>query len=224
MYNKIIEARYTNNQQDTILVLHETESDGIIEEYIQPGSIQHKAIEEHGWIEEKLVDATAEFKRQQLASIAEIAKVSASTLYDEEKEKAQKELERIRHKTVAAEALHKIRMEDQNQQLEKIRLKIVEFEALAARKKQHYEDELKKSLETHAVLKKLETEAPEKIRSINKYVNDNLTTEKLEIALENFLIFVQTVNENQDAIDILTNKTNKKVKPKTVIEAVKHLL
>lgn len=115
-------------------------------------------------------------------------------------------------------------MEDQNQQLEKIRLKIVEFEALAARKKQHYEDELKKSLETHAVLKKLETEAPEKIRSINKYVNDNLTTEKLEIALENFLIFVQTVNENQDAIDILTNKTNKKVKPKTVIEAVKHLL
>ena len=34
MYKVILEARYTNDQQDTILVLHQSEEDGIIEEVL----------------------------------------------------------------------------------------------------------------------------------------------------------------------------------------------
>lgn len=291
MYKDILEARYTNDQKDTILILHVTESDGIIEEYIQPGSVQHQAVEERGWTEEKLVDATAEFKREQLARIAEVAKTSAAAVYNSQRETAQKELDKvtrklnevrhrtieaealyrtkreefdkaiekqqkklerkenevvearrriveaetlykvrrdeldqIRHKTIAAEALHKIKTEEHTEQLEKSRRRVLESEALVTQKKEQFEEYQKKSLEAHAVVKKIENEAPEKIRSINKYVNDNLTTEKLDIALENFLVFVKTVNENQEAIDILVNKTGKKVKPKTVLDAVKHLL
>ena len=83
MYQNILEARYTNAAQDTIYVLHETEADGVMEEYIEPGSNEHNALTEAGWDHEKLLDTTADFKREQAKTITDIAVQYAADQYKE---------------------------------------------------------------------------------------------------------------------------------------------
>jgi hypothetical protein len=171
MYQNILEARYTNAAQDTIYVLHETEADGVMEEYIEPGSNEHNALVEAGWDHEKLLDMTADFKREQAKTITDIAVQYAADQYKE------------------SLALHK-----------------------------------KKATAAHALQKKLEKQAPEKIRAINKYVVDNMTSEKLDVAIDNLITFLETINENEEAIELIKKKTGKNIKPKTALDALKHLI
>ena len=178
MYQNILEARYTNDAQDTIYVLHETEADGVMEEYIEPGSNEHNALVEAGWDHEKLLDMTAVFKREQAATIYEVAKQAAADAYEAEMEVQKSALDAIKKKASAA----------------------------------------------HALQKKIEKEAPEKIRAINKYVVDNTTSEKLDVAIDNFITFVKTINENEEAIELIKKKTGKNIKPKTALDALKHLI
>lgn len=178
MYHNILEARYTNDSQDTIYVLHETEADGVMEEYIEPGSNEHNALVEAGWDHEKLLDITAEYKRQQSATLYEVAKQAAVDAYEAEIKMQKSALSEIQKKASLAHVLHK----------------------------------------------KIEKGAAEKIRAINKYVIDNTTSEKLDVAIDNFITFAKTINENEEAIELIKKKTGKNIKPKTALDALKHLI
>jgi len=75
-----------------------------------------------------------------------------------------------------------------------------------------------KPLLMHSLFYKLEKESKEKILSINKYVNDNISQEKIEVAIPNLIHIIKTLNENQDAINLV--KGESKFKAKTLIEAL----
>tara|TARA_B100000902_G_C27053021_1_gene785080 strand:+ start:230 stop:784 length:555 start_codon:yes stop_codon:yes gene_type:complete len=75
-----------------------------------------------------------------------------------------------------------------------------------------------KPLLMHSLFYKLEKESKEKILSINKYVNDNISQEKIEVAIPNLINIIKTLNENQDAINLV--KGESKFKAKTLIEAL----
>lgn len=74
MYN-VIEARYTDPSQQTVIVLHRV-GDNVIEEYIEKGSVQYKALEEAGFDHDKLVDLTAEWKRAQSLQLYQLAEAA----------------------------------------------------------------------------------------------------------------------------------------------------
>ena len=68
------------------------------------------------------------------------------------------------------------------------------------------------------LLKALEDKDKQKALAVNKYVNDNVTQEKIEIAIPNLISVIQALNENQDAINLV--KGESKFKAKTLIEAL----
>ena len=53
---------------------------------------------------------------------------------------------------------------------------------------------------------------------INKYVNNNISQEKIEVAIPNLINIIETLNNNKDAIDLV--KGSKKFKAKNLIEAL----
>ena len=69
----------------------------------------------------------------------------------------------------------------------------------------------------HSLFYKLEKESKEKILSINKYVNDNISQEKIEVAIPNLIDIIRTLNNNQDAINLVEGN---KFKAETLIEAL----
>lgn len=232
MYKEIIEARYTNPQQDTILVLHETESDGIIEEYIQPGSIQHEAIEEHGWTEEKLIDATAEFKKEQLAELNQVAKLSAAQVYQKEQEEQERLLQKNKKRALEMEALIKVKQEERS----RITQRVLEMESLIKIKQDELtrvtqkvlekialeEQKKKKLIEQDAIMRGYETKAAEKIRSINKYVTNNVGTEKMDVAIDNFITFINVIVDDEEALAALKKRTG--AEGENVKEVLKNIL
>ena len=69
----------------------------------------------------------------------------------------------------------------------------------------------------HSLFYKLEKESKDKILSINKYVNDNISQEKIEVAIPNLINIIKTLNTNQDAINLVEGN---KFKAETLIEAL----
>ena len=81
-----------------------------------------------------------------------------------------------------------------------------------------YEELQLNTLKMHSLFYKLEKDSKEKILSINKYVNDNISQEKIEVAIPNLINIIETLNNNKNAIDLV--KGSKKFKAKTLIEAL----
>ena len=112
MYNDVVEARYTSEQQDNILVLYNTDEDGVIEECIEVGSIQYKQLTEAGWDKDKIIDCTANFKRQQVRAVRENLKIAARDVYEIELNYIKRELSILRKQLLEAQILTKQRKEE----------------------------------------------------------------------------------------------------------------
>jgi len=112
MYNDVIEARFTSKQQDIILVLYKTDEDGIIEEYIEVESPQHKMLIDAGWDKGKIVDCTADFKRHQTNAVRENLKQAARGVYEVELNYIKRELAILRKQLLEAQILTKQRKEE----------------------------------------------------------------------------------------------------------------
>ena len=67
-------------------------------------------------------------------------------------------------------------------------------------------------------VKSLEDKDKKKLLSLNKYVNDNITQEKIDVAIPNLISVIQALNDNEDAIKIV--KGESKFKAETLVEAL----
>lgn len=74
------------------------------------------------------------------------------------------------------------------------------------------------AMRQHAMSKSLDKENKNKIVAVNKYVSDNITQEKIEVAIPNIIDVIKTLNNNKDAIDLV--KGESKFKATTLVEAL----
>lgn len=118
---KVIEARYTNAEQDTIVILHNVD-DSVVEEYIQVGSAQHKALEEAGYDHDKIVDMTAEWKQLQARMVFDRLTAAATEQWAEinktEEEKVRKKLAKVEAKLVAEYKEKEAQLQEDYQKLQ----------------------------------------------------------------------------------------------------------
>lgn len=92
MFNKVFEARYTNNAKDTIYVLFEDlPEDGTQEMYIEPGSPDHEALTAAGVDEEALLDMTGQYAQLQAREVFERLREVAYDQFDEIYKQAEKD-------------------------------------------------------------------------------------------------------------------------------------
>jgi hypothetical protein len=89
----IIEARWTNEQQDTILVLVK-DGDNNYETFIETNSAQHKQLIDAGWNNEKITEETAEWKKEQSRALHEALTYNTRVKVREELDKIEKEHDR----------------------------------------------------------------------------------------------------------------------------------
>ncbi len=192
MYNDVIEARFTSELQDSILILYKTDEDGIIEEYIESGSIQHKMLIDAGWDKDKIVDCTADFKRQQTNAVRENLKLAARSVYEVELNYIKRELAILRKQLLEAQILTKQRKEE--------------------------------ALKRLTYLNKLESDFSDKVKSMNTFMSNTIPTDDLSYALNNIIEFFKVFNNNEEALNIIQNKSNKTKKSKSLLAALKHLI
>ncbi len=192
MYNDVIEARFTSELQDSILILYKTDEDGIIEEYIESGSIQHKMLIDAGWDKDKIVDCTADFKRQQTNAVRENLKLAARGVYEVELNYIKRELAILRKQLLEAQILTKQRKEE--------------------------------ALKRLTYLNKLESDFSDKVKSMNTFMSNTIPTDDLSYALNNIIEFFKVFNNNEEALNIIQNKSNKTKKSKSLLAALKHLI
>lgn len=224
MYRDIIEARYTNDQQDTILVLHSTEEDGIIEEYIQPDTVQYKALVDLGWSEEKIVDTTAEFKRQQMASVVEVAKTAAADLYQGEVERCREEAERYQ---AEVDRWQKHSLEARvHAERERERMEDWKKKAIAAQL--HTENvikDLQKKIVMHEALsKKRDGQINEQITKINSFITSGVSTEDMEKSVKDVVEFLTVVNNQEKVVEMLKKMSDKKSTAKTAVGVLNKII
>lgn len=193
MFKTVEEVRYTNDQKDTLYVLFTDDNDTIQEMYIEPNSTDHKELESLGITEDKIVESTGLFKQQSAKEIADIARLSAADVYAEERAAIIADLEKLK------------------QERDKLKLSVVASNAMV--KKQTHE-----TMERYAIQKSLEDKDKKKLLSLNKYVNDNITQEKIDVAIPNLISVIQALNDNEDAIKIV--KGESKFKAETLVEAL----
>ena len=193
MFKTVEEVRYTNDQKDTLYVLFTDDDDTIQEMYIEPNSTDHKELESLGITEDKIVESTGLFKQQSAKEIADIARLSAADVYAEERAAIIADLEKLK------------------QERDKLKLSVVASNAMV--KKQTHE-----TMERYAIQKSLEDKDKKKLLSLNKYVNDNITQEKIDVAIPNLISVIQALNDNEDAIKIV--KGESKFKAETLVEAL----
>ena len=210
MYRDIIEARYTNDQQDTILVLHSTEEDGIIEEYIQPDTVQHKALVDLGWSEEKIVDTTAEFKRQQMASVVEVAKTAAADLYQGEVDRWQK------HSLEA-----RVHAEREREKMEEWKKKAI---AAQLHTENVIKDLQKKVVMHEALVKKRDGQINEQITKINSFITSGVSTEDMEKSVKDVVEFLTVVNNQENVVEMLKKMSDKKTTAKTAVGVLNKII
>lgn len=217
MYKDIIEARYTNDKQDTILVLHQSEEDGIIEEYIQPDTVQHKALKDLGWTDDKILDTTAEFKRQQMASVVEVAKTAAADLYQSEVDRCRAEAERWQKHSLEARA---------HAERERERMEDWKKKAIAAQL--HTENvikELQKKVVMHESLsKKRDEQINDQITKINSFITSGVSTEDMEKSIKDIVEFLTVINNQENAIEMVKRMSDKKTTAKTVVGVLNKII
>lgn len=217
MYRDIIEARYTNDQQDTILVLHSTEEDGIIEEYIQPDTVQYKALVDLGWSEEKIVDTTAEFKRQQMASVVEAAKTAAADVYKEEIKRHQAEAERSQRHSLEA----RVHAERERERMEDWKKKAI---AAQLHTENVIKDLQKKVVMHEALVKKRDGQINEQITKINSFITSGVSTEDMEKSVKDVVEFLTVVNNQENVVEMLKKMSDKKTTAKTAVGVLNKII
>lgn len=210
MYNDIIEARFTSEQQDIILILYKPDEGGIIEEYIESGSVQHKMLADAGWDNEKIVDCTANFKRHQTNAVRENLKQAARGVYKEELDKVTSELASMRKQILEAQIIHK-------QKTSKYYKEIVQAELLTKRKKEE-------GLTRLAYLNKVEVDFSNKVKSMNEFISKTIPTDDIEYSLTNIIEFLKVMNTSDEALNIIRSKSDKTKNSKSLLAALKHLI
>jgi len=96
------------------------------------------------------------------------------------------------------------------------RLKHEALKARAAKKAEMVRSN-ESAVTAYALDQKLQSESLDKIRSVNKYVAEQLGNEKLEVAVANLKAAVKALNDNEEAIAIAGNGK----KYKTLLGALK---
>ena len=191
MYDDIIEVRYTNREQDILLAVYNS-TDGVIEEYIEVGSSQHKILEDAGWDNEKIIDCTANFKRQQTNAVRENLKKAARGVYEVELNYIKRELAILRKQLLEAQILTKQRKEE--------------------------------ALKRLTYLNKLEADFSDKVKTMNAFMSKTIPTDDINYSLNNIIEFFKVFNTNEEALNIVQNKSDKTKKSKSLLAALKHLI
>ena len=202
---EVLSARFTNREQTIIEAIYNDNSNedppfAIIIE-AKEDDHEYKMLNEMGWNEEKIIDCTAEYKKQAINTMNNIAKTQAGDVYKEELARLQSHVLRNKSLVLQNKAL-----------LEKQKADILMGHATIMAAK--------------AMENKIEKELPKKIESANSFVNNSIDENKLSESFDKIIAFLKTVNENKEAIEILKQKSKaKNIKPKTVTEVLfKHII
>ena len=148
----------------------------------------------------------AEHKELESLGITEEGIVDSTGLFKRQSAKELADIAKVAAANVYAEEIERLK-----QERDKLKLSVVASNAMV--KKQTHE-----SMERYAVQKSLEATGKKQLSSLNKYVNDNITQEKVEVAVPNLISVIQALNENEDAIKIV--KGESKFKATTLVEAL----
>jgi hypothetical protein len=187
--SKITEARFTNNDYIDIQVLYETEADGLVEVNIEKGSNEYDELVALGWDEEKILDGTAEYKRQIMKDLNDIA---------------------VAYAKEQAKDVYKV-------ELKKARSEVMRHHAMLKKVKQD-------NYLNMAMSKKLEVDLPEKVQSVNTFLNSTLDPEALEESIDKLIGFLKVVNSKKEVVDIVKSKFNKKTTATSVTGVLNKLL
>ena len=195
---EVLSARFTNREQTIIEAIYNDNSNEdppfviIIE--AKEDDHEYKMLNEMGWNEEKIIDCTAEYKKQAINAMNNIAKTQAAHVYKDE--------------------------------LARLQLHVMKNNSLVLQNKALLEKQKADILMNHAAIKSIEEKIPEKIESTNSFVNSSIDENQLSESFDKIIMFLKTVNENKEAIEILKQKSkSKNIKPKTVTEVLfKHII
>jgi len=147
-----------------------------------------------------------EHKELESLGITEDGIVESTGLFKQQTQKELADVARLAAADVYSEEIEKLK-----QERDALKLSLVSSSAMIKKQTQV-------GLGHYALSKSLEDKDKQKALAINKYVNDNVTQEKIEIAIPNLISVIQVLNENQDAINLV--KGESKFKAKTLIEAL----
>ena len=148
----------------------------------------------------------AEHKELESLGITEDGIVESTGIFKQQTQRELADVARLAAADVYAEELERLKKERDS-----LKLGVVASNAML--KKQTHE-----SIERYAIQKNLEDKSKTGLSALNKYVNDNITQEKVEVAIPNLISVIQALNKNQDAIKIV--KGESKFKATTLVEAL----
>lgn len=149
---------------------------------------------------------SAEHKELESLGITEDSIVASTGMFKQQTQKELADVARLAAADVYAEELERLKKER-----DALKLSVVASNAMV--KKQTHE-----TMERYAIQKSLEDKDKKKLVSLNKYVNDNITKEKIDVAIPNLISVIQALNDNEDAINIV--KGESKFKATTLVEAL----
>jgi|GEM_PF-2411082 len=147
-----------------------------------------------------------EHKELESLGITEEGIVESTGLFKQQTQKELADVARLAAADVYSEEVERLKKER-----DKLKLSVVASNAMV--KKQTHE-----TMERYAIQKSLEDKDKKKLLSLNKYVNDNITQEKIDVAIPNLISVIQALNDNEDAIKIV--KGESKFKAETLVEAL----
>lgn len=117
----IVEVRWTNEQQDTILVLVK-DGDNNYETFIEANSALHKQLIDAGWNNEKITEETAEWKKEQSRALHEALTYNTRVKVREELDKIEKEHDRNK---AELDAKSQDIINSWNEKIEKLQLEFI---------------------------------------------------------------------------------------------------
>ena len=147
-----------------------------------------------------------EYKELESLGITEEGILESTGMF---KQQTQRELADVARQ--AAADVYADEIERLKKERDQLKLGVVASNAMI--KKQTHE-----SMERYAVQKSLEANGKKQLSSLNKYVKDNITQEKVEVAIPNLICVIQALNDNEEAIKIV--KGESKFKAATLVEAL----
>mgnify|MGYP001468589102 CR=1 FL=1 len=148
----------------------------------------------------------AEHKELESLGITEDGIVESTGMFKQQTQRELADVARMAAADVYADEIERLK-----QERDQLKLGVVASNAMF--KKQTHE-----SMERYVIQKNLEDKSKTRLPALNKYVKDNITQEKVEVAIPNLISVIQALNENEDAIDLV--KGESKIKAKTLIEAL----
>ena len=147
-----------------------------------------------------------EYKELESLGITEEGILESTGMFKQQTQRELADVARQAAADVYADEIEKLKKER-----DKLKLGVVASNAMI--KKQTHE-----SMERYAVQKSLEANGKKQLSSLNKYVKDNITQEKVEVAIPNLICVIQALNDNEEAIKIV--KGESKFKATTLVEAL----